>query len=211
MYPAFLKLAGRRVVVVGGGLVAAGKLAALLAEGAQVTVIAPAIRREFEVPGVTLVRRAFVDADLDGAWWVVAAAPPDVNRQVSAAGAQRRIFVNAVDDPAHATAFLGGVVRRDSVTIAISTNGRAPALAGLMREALDFWLPADLDRWLAAADEARQGWKRDGVPMEQRRPLLLETLNRLYELDPEGEGWQIQNPKSQIPNPKSQVKANPQA
>jgi uroporphyrin-III C-methyltransferase/precorrin-2 dehydrogenase/sirohydrochlorin ferrochelatase len=73
------------------------------------------------------------------------------------------------------------VVRRDGVTIAISTDGRAPALAGLLREALDAWLPGDLDEWMSAADEVRRDWKRHAVPMEQRRPLLLETLNRLYE------------------------------
>jgi uroporphyrin-III C-methyltransferase/precorrin-2 dehydrogenase/sirohydrochlorin ferrochelatase len=91
-----------------------------------------------------------------------------------------------VDDPAHATAYLGGVVRRDGVTVAVSTNGRAPALAGLMREAIDAWLPADLDRWMTAADEARRAWKRDGVPMAQRRPQLLETLNRLYDRETNG-------------------------
>ena len=72
-------------------------------------------------------------------------------------------------------------MRRAGVTIAFSTDGRAPALAGLLREALDAWLPADLDAWMAASDEARREWKRDGVPMEERRPMLLETLNRLYE------------------------------
>jgi hypothetical protein len=50
-----------------------------------------------------------------------------------------------------------------------------------MREALDAWLPQDLGEWMAAADEIRKTWKRDGVPMEERRPQLLETLNRLYE------------------------------
>jgi siroheme synthase-like protein len=92
----------------------------------------------------------------------------------------RRIFVNAVDDPAHATAYAGGVVRRSGVTIAISTDGRAPALAGLLREALDAWLPADLDEWMAVADEMRRSWKSSGVPMEARRPQLLEALNRVY-------------------------------
>ena len=91
------------------------------------------------------------------------------------------MFVNAVDDPPNASAYLGGVVRREGVTIAISTSGRAPALAGLMREALDAWLPADLGEWMAAADEIRKTWKRDGVAMDERRPQLLETLNRLYE------------------------------
>ena len=180
MYPAFLSLHGRRVVIVGAGPMAAAKMEALLAAGAQVVVVAPDIRPEIEQAAVELHRRGFEPQDLDGAWWVVAAAPPEVNRRVLEAANARRIFVNAVDDPAHATAYLGGVVRREGVTIAISTGGRAPALAGLMREALDAWLPADLERWMAAADEARRHWKREGVPMEARRPLLLETLNRLY-------------------------------
>jgi siroheme synthase-like protein len=181
MYPAFLRLAGRRVVLVGGGRVAAGKLQGLRAEGAQVTVVAPEIRPEIEQAGVVLQRRGFEDADLDEAWYVVAAAPPDVNRRVLVAAERRHVFVNAVDDPPNATAYAGGVVRRDGVTIAISTDGRAPALAALLREALDAWLPGDLDDWMSAADEARRSWKQDGVPMERRRPLLLETLNRLYE------------------------------
>ncbi len=181
MYPVFLKLCGRRVVIVGGGTVAAAKLEGLLAVGADVTVVAPEIRPELQKDGVTLVRRAFEDSDLAEAWYVVAAAPPDVNRQVGEAAERQRIFVNAVDDPAHATAYLGGVVRREGVTVAISTEGRAPALAGLMREALDAWLPGDLDEWLSAADGARRAWREQGVPMERRRPQLLETLNRLYE------------------------------
>ena len=160
---------------------AAGKLQSLLAEGALVTVVAPEIRAELEQPGVVLERRGFDEADLNEAWYVVAAAPPDVNRRVLAAAESRHLFVNAVDDPPNATAYAGGVVRRDGVTIAISTDGRAPALAGLLREALDAWLPGDLDEWMSAADQARRAWKRDAVPMERRRPLLLETLNRLYD------------------------------
>src|SRR5688500_4999585 len=111
MYPAFLKLTDRRVVLVGGGKVASGKLDGLLAAGAQVTVVAPDVRPEMMRPGVTVERRPFEDADLDAAWWVVAAAPPAVNRQVLRAAEARRVFVNAVDDPPNATAYLGGVVR----------------------------------------------------------------------------------------------------
>jgi uroporphyrin-III C-methyltransferase/precorrin-2 dehydrogenase/sirohydrochlorin ferrochelatase len=180
MFPAFLNLDSRRVVLVGGGRVAASKLEALLAAGARVTVVAPEVRPEIECDGVEILRRAFEDRDLDGAWWVVAAAPPDVNRQVQAAAETRRVFVNAVDDPQHATAFLGGVVRRDGVTIAISTAGRAPALAGLLREALDAWLPRELDAWMNASDDARRIWREESVPMDKRRPQLLQTLNRLY-------------------------------
>jgi uroporphyrin-III C-methyltransferase/precorrin-2 dehydrogenase/sirohydrochlorin ferrochelatase len=195
MYPAFLRLSGRKVVLVGGGRVAAGKLQGLIAEGGHVTVVAPEIRPELEQPGVVIERRRFEDADLDGAWYVVAAAPPEVNREVLVAAERRQVFVNAVDDPPHATAYAGGVVRRSGVTIAISTDGRAPALAGLLREALEAWLPNDLEEWMSAADQARRDWKRDAVPMEQRRPLLLETLNRLYD---EKRG-QLPSSNSQLP------------
>lgn len=181
MFPAFLDLRSRRVVVVGGGPVAASKLDALLEAGADVTVVSPEVVPEIARRKVLVVRRPFDPVDLDGAWWVVAAAPKEVNRQVLAAAEARRVFVNAVDDPVHATAYLGGVVRRNGVIVAISTDGRAPALSGLLREALDAWLPADLDEWLSAADEARRRWKAERVPMEERRPQLLETLIELYE------------------------------
>jgi siroheme synthase-like protein len=180
LFPVFLKLAGRRVVVVGGGPVAESKLGSLVAAGARVTVVAPEV-----VPGigrfpVVVERRRFQPGDLDGAWYVVAAAPAEVNREVSRAAEDRAVFVNAVDDMAHATAYLGGIVRRSDVAIAISTNGRAPALAGLIREALDALLPDDLDDWLVAADQARREWKASGVPMAARRPRLLDALNGLY-------------------------------
>jgi uroporphyrin-III C-methyltransferase/precorrin-2 dehydrogenase/sirohydrochlorin ferrochelatase len=181
LYPAFLKLANRPVVVVGGGPVAASKLAALVSAGARVTVIAPDVVEDIATLPVRIVRRPFAPDDLDGAWFVVAAAPPDVNRQVAAAAEQRRVFVNAVDDPGHASAYLGGVVRKHGVTLAISTDGRAPALAGLLREGLEAVIPDDLASWLIVADKTRQEWKAEGVPMDQRRPMLLRALNELYE------------------------------
>jgi len=208
MFPAFLNLRSRRAVVVGGGPVAASKLEALLAAGADVTVVAPEVVPEIDRPGVTVVRRPFEDADLDGAWWVVAAAPPHVNKRVRAAADARRIFVNAVDDPLHATAYLGGVVKRDGVTIAISTDGRAPALSGLLREGIDAVLPRDLATWLTAADAIRREWKERNVPMEHRRPQLLDTLNRLYDRRGKGEGGRgkpIPDPGSPIPDPRSRI------
>jgi siroheme synthase-like protein len=180
LLPLFVNLAGRRVVLVGGGPVAAAKLTQLLAARADVLVVAPEIHLDIERSGVAIARRAFAAADLDGAWLVVAAATPEINRAVAAAAADRRIFVNAVDDPQNATAFLSGVVRRDGVTVAISTSGDAPGLTALVREALDAVLPRDLGRWVREATELRRAWRRDGVPMEARRPLLLEALNRLY-------------------------------
>jgi len=185
LLPLFVHLDGRRVLLVGGGPVAAAKLQQLRAVGAAVLVVAPQVQDDMVQPGVTIERRAFRPADLENAWLVVAAATPDVNREVAAAAESRRVFVNAVDDPPNATAYLSGVVRRDAVTLAISTSGEAPALAGLLREALDDVLPRDLAAWMTVARDERIKWKRDGVPMEQRRPLLLEALNRIYHPAPD--------------------------
>ncbi len=181
LYPVFLDLAGLPVVVVGGGTVAASKLDGLVAAGARVTVVAPEIGDAIRArDGLAVVTRAFVSGDLDGARYVVAAATREVNAEVARAAGERALFVNAVDDVASATAFLGGVVRRGQVTVAISTRGVAPALAGLLREALDAVLPLDLERWVTVAMAARSDWKRAGVPMTERRPLLFRALERLY-------------------------------
>ena len=180
LFPAFLRLRGRRVVVVGGGPAASAKVMALQAAGAEVTVVAPSVDERIRASAAVVREHPFHPADLDGAWLVVAAATPAVNALVAVEAERRRLFVNAVDDPAHASAYLGGVLRRSGVTVAISTDGVAPALAGLLREALDAVLPEDLGRWLATASVERARWKRSGEPLPRRRPLLLAALNRLY-------------------------------
>jgi siroheme synthase-like protein len=186
VFPVFLKLEGRRVLVVGAGPVAAGKIRPLVEAGARLTIVAPDVLPEIasiadERPGdVTIVRRGFEPGDVEGAWYVVAAAPPEVNRAVAKAAEARCLFVNAVDDLESASAYAGAIVQKAGVTIAMSTDGEAPALAGLMREALEVLLPDDLDTWMARAQEARRDWLARGVPMAERRPLLLDVLNEIY-------------------------------
>jgi uroporphyrin-III C-methyltransferase / precorrin-2 dehydrogenase / sirohydrochlorin ferrochelatase len=199
LLPLFLNLTGRAVLLVGGGRVAAGKLPHLLAAGAKVRVVAPVISSPIRAAGagdVEAIERGFLPADLDGVWLVVAAASPEVNRAVAEAAESRRIFVNAVDDPANASAFLSGVVRRGGVTMAISTSGDAPALAALLREALDAVLPGDLNAWVSVARGERAIWRRERVPFEQRKPLLLRALNRLY---PSAEDRQAESDRDRTP------------
>ena len=182
LFPAFVKLKGRRVVVVGGGLVATSKLNGLQSAGAQITVVAPDVTADIQAAGVTVLKRPFRDTDLDGAWLAVAAATPSVNRAVARAGEARQVFVNAVDDPPNASLYLGGVVRRAGVTFAISTNGCAPPIAGLLREGLDAILPEnDLEQWMSQAALLREEWRANEVPMSQRGAALLQSLVDLYE------------------------------
>jgi len=184
-YPVFLRFEGRLAVLVGGGRVAAAKLSGLLAAGARVRVVAPGVAPEIERPEIEIRRRAFVPEDLDGAFFVVAAAPPEVNRNVRLAADARGLFVNAVDDAKSASAFLGGVVRKGGVTVAVATDGRAPALAGLLREALERVLPDDISAWVDLGERVRAGWRETGIPMGDRRPLLLRALLDLYpQVDP---------------------------
>ena len=185
LYPLFLKLSGRRVLVVGGGAVATAKVAALAEAGAEIAVVAPEPAPELIAAAaagkITLARRSFDAVDLGGTWLVVAAATPEVNRIVAAAAESRRLFVLAVDDQSAASAYGAGTLRRGGVTVAVSTEGRAPALAGLLREALEAVLPDDLDAWMAEAERLRAGWREAGVPMAERRPMLLRALNQLYQ------------------------------
>jgi uroporphyrin-III C-methyltransferase / precorrin-2 dehydrogenase / sirohydrochlorin ferrochelatase len=181
-YPAFLRLEGRRVLVVGGGKVAAQKLPALRESAASITVVSPALHPSFLAGGgIEWRARAFEERDLDGVWFVVSAAPPEVNARVARACELRQLFVNAVDDRESASVHLGGVVRKGGVTLAVSTGGRAPALAGLLREALEALLPEEIGGWLAQAEALKARWRAEGVPMEARRPLLLEALFERYQ------------------------------
>ena len=147
-------------------------------------------RRSFEIdrPGVTVVRRPFEDADLDGAWWVVAAAPAHVNKRVRAAADARRIFVNAVDDPLHATAYLGGVVKRDGVTIAISTDGRARAVRlaarGYRRGAPSRSRSTGCRLLTPSGECGKNTTSRWSAGVRN----LLDTLNKLYARKGEREG-----------------------
>jgi uroporphyrin-III C-methyltransferase/precorrin-2 dehydrogenase/sirohydrochlorin ferrochelatase len=180
-FPLFVKLAGRKVLLVGGGAMAALRIRQLADAGARVTVVAPEIRDDVAAAAGAVHRRGFEDGDLDGAWLAVAAATPEVNRAVAIAAERRRVIVNAVDDPEHASAYTAAVVRRGGATLAVSTDGRAPALAGLLREALEALLPEDdVGAWVRTAQAARAEWKRARIPLATRRPLLLEKLNALY-------------------------------
>ena len=180
VFPVFLKLCDRQALVVGGGAMAAEKIPALVQAGARVRVVSPAFSEDVRAQPVERIEKPFQPSDLDDAWYVVAAAPPDVNRAVSRAAAERRLFVNAVDDVKSADLYLGSVIRRAGMTLSISSNGRAPALTALVRRALERLLPDELEAWVETAEALRPRWKQSGLPFAERRPALLRALNEMY-------------------------------
>ncbi len=137
--PVMVRFAGQRVVGVGGGPVAAAKLAGPLADGAAVTVIAPdAVPELTAAPGVTWHRRPYAGADdLDGAVLVVAATgDPAVDARVAADAAGRATLCVRADDGAGGSAAFAATVRRGPLTLAVSTDGQAPSLARHLRAEL---------------------------------------------------------------------------
>ncbi len=139
-YPSGLRLGGRRVLVVGGGHVAQRRVPGLLAAGALVTLVAPEVTPAVEgmatAHEIGWVRRGFEPADLDGAWYVIAAtSEPAVNAQVSALAEERRVFCVRADDATQATAWTPATGRHAGVTVAVLGN-REPRRSARIRDAV---------------------------------------------------------------------------
>lgn len=142
-FPASLNLAGKRCVVIGELPVREGKVEALLAGGAtDVLVVAEGpetrLARLAEREGVTVERRRWKEADLDGSFIAVAHDPdPDLRAAISSAARERRILVNLVDDMEASDWAWPAVVRRGRLVLAAGTGGASPALARGVRERLE--------------------------------------------------------------------------
>ena len=135
-YLAGLVLAGRKVVVVGGGHVAQRRVPAFLAVNAAVTVVSPEVTPALEglAGEITLELRDFEEADLDGAWYVIAATDdPDVNARVVAAAEERHIFCVRSDDARGGTAWTPAVGHHGSVTVGVLGN-REPRQSATLRD-----------------------------------------------------------------------------
>ncbi|MCP9276200.1 uroporphyrinogen-III C-methyltransferase [Mycolicibacterium arenosum] len=140
-----LRLAGRKVVVVGGGTVAQRRLPLLLANGADVHVVTraatPAVEAlQSQTPGITLTLRDFDDADLDGAWYVIAATDDaDVNEAIVAGADRRRIFCVRADIAVEGSAVTPASFEYDGLAVGVLAGGehrRSAAVRNALREAL---------------------------------------------------------------------------
>ena len=138
-YPVNLDLAGRRVLVVGGGEVAARKVSGLLRAGAAVTVVAPeAIAEIAQDPDVRWHQREYRRGEVASYRLAITATDdPTVNRQVARDGEAANVLVNSADDPANCSFILPAVVRRGDLQLTVSTNGRSPAFASWARRRLE--------------------------------------------------------------------------
>ncbi len=183
LLPIFLKLEGRRCLLVGAGTVALEKIGTLLKTGLRLRVVAPEAREEVRALAaegkIEWVQREFEPADLDGNFIAIAATDvPEVNAQVYREAAARGIPTNSVDDIPNCDFFFGSVVSRGDLQIAISTAGESPAVAQRLRREIDEQLPQDLGPWLAKLGELRREVLGTHPRSEERRLLLHELAQR---------------------------------
>ena len=183
MLPIFLKLDGRRCLLVGAGNVALDKIGSLLKTGLQLRVVAPEaraeVRRLAEEGKLEWVQRAFEPSDLDGNFLAIAATDsPDVNTAVYRASVERNILCNSVDDIPNCDFFFGSVVSRGDLQIAISTAGQSPAVAQRLRREIDDQLPDDLGPWLQQLGQLRREVLEVHPSGEARKSLLHRLAQR---------------------------------
>ena len=179
-YPVYLSLAERLVVVVGGGPVAERRVAGLLRCGARVRVVAPELTAELaqqaESGEIEYRARSYRTGDLEGAALALA-EPGEASRdEAFFAEAERRgIFANVEDDLEHCSFVMPALVRRGDLVVAISTSGRAPAMAVRLRERLERELGPEYGALLELAGRLR-------APLARAVPGFEERRRRWYEL-----------------------------
>lgn len=181
LFPIFVKLEGRPVLVVGAGAIGESKIASLVAAGASVAVVAPRatapIARWASEGKVRWHARPFEPADLDAMALVIAAVPADVADHVYREARARGILCNSVDDPDHCDFYYGAVVNRGDLQIAISTNGQSPALAQRLRQELEHQFGPEYGEWLERLGDARREMFAIEMDPDFRRERLHEIAS----------------------------------
>jgi precorrin-2 dehydrogenase / sirohydrochlorin ferrochelatase len=177
LFPAFLKLEGRRCLVVGAGPVAEEKIEGLLRAGAEIRVVAPhataRIRAWARAKKIRWEERKFRPLDLANVFLVVAAtSSPTLHAQIYREARRRAVLCNVVDDPEHCDFYYGSVVRRGALQIAISTAGHSPALAQRLRKKIEQEFGEEYELWLEELGKARKGLFGKAISPRRRRALL---------------------------------------
>ncbi len=177
LYPIFLKTSQLNVLIVGGGNVAEEKLGFLLKSSpdANVTIVSPMFREGTlalaEKGNVKLIESKYKKRFLKGHHIVIATTDvPEVNVKVHKHCRKRSILINVADNPPYCDFYMGGIVTKGNVKVAISTNGKSPTTAKRLRQFFEDVIPENVDDLVKNLNEYRKTIKGD---FEQK----VETLN----------------------------------
>ncbi len=183
LFPIFLKLEGRRCLVVGAGNIAESKIRSLLESEANVRVVAPeashAIAGLASAGLIAWEQRSFEAKDLDDTFLVIAATSvTSLNQSIFAEAQARGVLCNAVDDPERCDFYYGAVVRRGDLQIAISTAGHSPALAQRLRRQLEAQFGPEYSEWVEQLGSVRKQLFASEIDPEARRNLLHKIASQ---------------------------------
>jgi precorrin-2 dehydrogenase/sirohydrochlorin ferrochelatase len=183
LFPMFMKLEGRRCLVVGAGKVGEPKIGGLINTGASVHVIAleatEAVQEWAKAGKVRLELRAFAAEDLAGTFLaVVATASRTLNGSIYREAQRRGVLCNVVDDPEYCDFYYPAVVQRGDLQIAISTNGHSPSLAQKLRQQLERQFGPGYGRWVAELGETRKLVLASDLDPQRKSELLHSLASR---------------------------------
>ncbi|HRW11566.1 MAG TPA: bifunctional precorrin-2 dehydrogenase/sirohydrochlorin ferrochelatase [Syntrophomonas sp.] len=181
LYPIYLHVAGKSCLIVGGGTVAERKAASLLEYGARIKIVSPAAEEGIaEWAGqerLQWIPRAFEDHDLDNVFMVfIATDDNSLNKEIADLCRQRGILVNAVDDPPNCDFFVPSVLRRDSLALAISTEGRSPLFAARLRRQLEAIVTEEYGYIVNLLGQFREELKQSSLDINQRKQILEQMV-----------------------------------
>ncbi|WP_114783806.1 TSUP family transporter [Botryobacter ruber] len=184
LFPVFLKLEQLRVLVVGGGPIGMEKMSALLANSpaTNIDLVAPDILPEIfalteTYPGLTLHQRKFEEADLEGKDIVlIATSLKELNREIRDLAKAHKILTNVADTPAICDFYLGSIVQKGSLKLAISTNGKSPTVAKRIREVLNEAFPDELESVLTKLTDIRKKLSGDFAAKVVKLNEITEIL-----------------------------------
>lgn len=180
-FPVFLDLKEKRCIVVGGGAVAERKVKNLLKAGARVKVISPELTvplsRLRDEKKISHLSRSYRRKDLEGALLAIAATNDrTINERVFREATANRIPVNVVDDPAHSSFIVPSIVHKKDLLVAVSTSGRSPALARLLRQKLEREIGPEYPRFLSLLGRVRKKVLSRGLGQRENQRIFRRLV-----------------------------------
>lgn len=181
LYPIFIDLAGKQVIVIGGGKIATHKVQSLLTSQAAIVVIAPQVTAELQQLAsqnkITIIQRCYEPGDLDSAHLVICACgQAQVNQQVRNEADSMRIFCNVVDEPEHCTYYTPAVAQQGPLMIAISTSGVCPSLAKTIKQQLQEQYNPNYKILLQCLEQLREHVKTKYPESPDKRKTIIEAF-----------------------------------
>lgn len=184
LYPVFLKLNDLQTLLVGAGNVGLEKLHSLLSNSpeASVTVVAPFVKQEVKElleqhPSCSIIERKFEYSDLEQKDLVILATDDkELHKQIRAEARKRNLLINVADTPVLCDFYLGSIVQKGYVKLAISTNGMSPTISKRLKEVLNDVLPDELDEVIEQLNQIRNSLKGDFADKVQRLNEITKQL-----------------------------------